>query len=159
MLKLSIYGYLNKTRSSRSLEKESKRSIRIIFLANVALASKFCLIGGKLIARDSTKLRAQHSKKNNFNERKIKRRIEYIDAKLELYTKMIEQNKQRIGEVPELCRKRQAIVEHSYGIIKRQWGFFYIITKEGVNRAAADVGLIFSAYNLQRIFNLIEKIN
>ena len=57
----------------------------------------------------------------------------------------------------ELYRKRQAIVEHPYGIIKRQWGFLYVSTKKGINRAAADVGLIFVAYNLRRIFNLIGQ--
>ena len=56
----------------------------------------------------------------------------------------------------ELYRKRQAIVEHPYGIIKRQWGFYYVSTKKGINRAAADVGLIFVAYNLRRIFNLVD---
>ena len=56
----------------------------------------------------------------------------------------------------ELYRKRQAIVEHPYGIIKRQWGFYYVSTKKGINRAAAYVGLIFVAYNLRRIFNLVD---
>jgi len=56
----------------------------------------------------------------------------------------------------ELYRKRQAIVEHPYGIIKRQWGFYYVSTKKGMKRAASDVGLIFVAYNLRRIFNLID---
>ena len=31
------------------------------------------------------------------------------------------------------------------------------MTKKGMNRASADVGLIFTAYNLRRIFNLIDK--
>ena len=53
-------------------------------------------------------------------------------------------------------RKRQAIVEHPYGVIKRQWGFYFISTKKGIKRASADVGLIFVAYNLRRIFNLID---
>jgi len=43
------------------------------------------LIGGKLIAGDSTKLRAQNSKKNNFNQTKIDRHLAYIDNKLEEY--------------------------------------------------------------------------
>lgn len=32
LLKLFIYGYLNKIRSSRDLEKESKRNIEVIWL-------------------------------------------------------------------------------------------------------------------------------
>ncbi|MCC5928185.1 MAG: hypothetical protein JJU28_02970, partial [Cyclobacteriaceae bacterium] len=49
------------------------------------------------------------------------------------------------------------IIEHNYGTIKRQWNFHYIITKRGIDRASADVGFMFTAYNLIRIFNLIDK--
>lgn len=403
LLKLFIYGYLNRMRSSRVLEKECTRNIELmwlmkglvpdhntissfrkdnpkairkVFQATVALAKHFDLIGGKLLAGDSTKLRAQNSKKNNFNPKKIERHLEYIDNKLKEYndalaladddnkkvieeaietqnhrkdfyndlTKQIEEsgvtqvstsdpdarqmitrnnitevaysvqttvdakhnipidykltnqndskamggmtrraktilkknnftllydkgyhtgsefayanahgvevivaipdvashapdvafdvenfsynkkedcytcpankllttngnwynkdrgksmnkvkhyktnacitctfferctknkrgrfiersehadlifeNKQRMDANKQLYRKRQAIVEHPYGIIKRQWGFYYVSTKKGIKRAAADVGLIFVAYNLRRIFNLIGQ--
>jgi len=69
---------------------------------------------------------------------------------------LIEANKQRMNANKEIYRKRQAIVEHPFGIIKRQWDFYYVSTKKGINRAAADVGLIFVAYNLRRIFNLVD---
>ena len=175
LLKLFIYGYLNRMRSSRVLEKECKRNIELmwllkglapdhntisnfrkdnpkaiqkVFQQTVKLANHFDLIGGKLLAGDSTKLRAQNSKKNNFNPKKMER-SEHAD--------LMEANKKRMDANKELYRKRQAIVEHPYGIIKRQWGFYFISTKKGIKRAAADVGLIFVAYNLRRIFNLIDK--
>ncbi len=112
LLKLYIYGYLNRVRSSRELEKESKRNIEVmwlikgltpdhntisnfrrdnpkaikkVFRLTVTIAKNFNLIGGKLIAGDSTKLRAQNSKKNNFNEKKVKRHLSYIDEKLTQY--------------------------------------------------------------------------
>ncbi|MFP4023985.1 MAG: hypothetical protein ACLFVR_05615 [Thiohalospira sp.] len=56
-----------------------------------------------------------------------------------------------------MYRKRQAIVEHPYGTIKRQWGFSYILTKQGIERAESDVGLMFIAYNMRRIINIIGK--
>jgi transposase len=113
LLKLFIYGYLNRIRSSRALEKECGRnielmwlmqrlvpdhntisnfrkdhseSIRKVFKATVEIAKHFNLIGGKLIAGDSTKLRAQNSKKNNFNRNKIERHLNYIDQKLQHYS-------------------------------------------------------------------------
>ena len=116
LLKLYIYGYLNKTRSSRDFEKECNRNIEVIWLikglapdhntisnfrrdnpkaikkvfrATVKIAKHFDLIGGKLIAGDSTKLRAQNSKKNNFNQKKIDRHIAYIDNKLDEYNKQL----------------------------------------------------------------------
>lgn len=69
----------------------------------------------------------------------------------------IEKNKLRMQQAGELYRKRQAIVEHPFGIIKRQWDFYYIMTKKGMARASADVGLIFTAFNLRRIFNIIDQ--
>ena len=119
LLKLYIYGYLNRVRSSRCLEKESKRNIEVIWLLKnlspdhntisnfrrdnpkaikmvfketVKIAKYFDLIGGTLIAGDSTKLRAQNSKKNNFNQKKIDRHLEYIENKLEEYNKALEES-------------------------------------------------------------------
>src|SRR4030042_3114007 len=119
LLKLYIYGYLNKVRHSRDLEKECRRNIEVmwllkclkpdhntisnfrrdnekairkVFRATVQIAKNFDLIGGKLIAGDSTKLRAQNSKKNNFNQSKIDRHIPYIDNKLEDYTRVLAGN-------------------------------------------------------------------
>ena len=90
LLKLYIYGYMNRVRSSRILEKECLRNIEVIWLLknlqpdhntiarfrkdnpkaikrifhkSVALARNFNLIGASLIAGDSTKLRAQNSKR------------------------------------------------------------------------------------------------
>ncbi len=118
LLKLYIYGYLNSIRSSRVLEKETKRNIEVmwllkqlspdhntisnfrrdnekairkVFQKTVSIAKEFKLIGGQLLAGDSTKLRAQNSKKNNFNEKKIKQHIEYIDTKLDEYNAALEQ--------------------------------------------------------------------
>lgn len=116
LLKLFIYGYLNRIRSSRALEKECKRNIELmwllqglvpdhntianfrknnpkairkVFQSTVKIAKHFDLIGGTLIAGDGTKLRAQNSKKNNFNQAKIDKHLEYIDAKLAEYSKIL----------------------------------------------------------------------
>jgi transposase len=117
LLKLYIYGYLNKIRSSRALEKECKRNIELIWLikglvpdhntisnfrkdnpaaikkvfrATVNIAKNLDLIGGILLAGDGTKLRAQNSKKNNYNQKKIDRHITYIENKLQEYCKALE---------------------------------------------------------------------
>ena len=90
LLKLFIYGYMNQMRSSRRLEKEAYRNIEVIWLIknlkpdhntiarfrkenpkairkvfrkSVAIARNFNLIGGTLIAGDSTKLRGMHPTK------------------------------------------------------------------------------------------------
>jgi transposase len=73
------------------------------------------------------------------------------------YAPYMEINKCNIEANPELYKKRQSIVEHPYGTIKRQWGFYYVITKRGLKRASADVGFMFVAYNLRRLMNIIDK--
>ena len=73
------------------------------------------------------------------------------------YQPYFEQNKKNIEANPAVYKKRQSIIEHNYGILKRQWGFYYISTKKGIKRAGADVGLMFCAYNLRRIINLVDK--
>jgi len=73
------------------------------------------------------------------------------------FTPYLEQNKQNIEARPELYKQRLSIVEHPYGTIKRQWGFYYVITKRGLKRASADVGLMFIAYNLRRLMNIVDK--
>ena len=73
------------------------------------------------------------------------------------YAHLLEENKQRAKEQYTIYQRRQAIVEHPFGIIKRQWDFSYILTKQGKERASADVGLIFSAYNLRRIFTILGQ--
>lgn len=121
LLKIYIYGYMNRIRSSRQLEKECYRNIemmwllkglapdhntisnfrkdnpkaiRRVFQATVSIAKNFDLIGGKLLAGDGTKLRAQNSKKNNFTHSKIERHIAYIDAKLDEYDRVLANDEQ-----------------------------------------------------------------
>jgi transposase len=116
ILKLYIYGYMNKVRSSRDLEKECKRNIEVmwllkslqpdhntisnfrrdnpraikkVFRVTVQMAKHFNLIGARLLAGDSSKFRAQNSKKNNFNQKKIARHIGYIDNKVDEYNKKL----------------------------------------------------------------------
>jgi len=153
LLKLFIYGYMNKVRSTRDLEKECHRNIEVmwllkclkpdhntisnfrqdnekpirkVFRATVQIAKHFDLIGGKLIdfvelvnrsavssvAGDSTKLRAQNSKKNNFNQAKIDRHIAYIDNKLDEYTRALAEsdgdNKKIIQEEIKKQQERKA---------------------------------------------------
>lgn len=51
-------------------------------------------------------------------------------------------------------RKRNTIVEHPYGTVKRWHGAGYLLTK-GKMKAAAEMGLSFLAYNFRRVVNLL----
>ncbi len=117
MMKLYLYGYQNSLRTCRKLEKACKTNVEIMWLINeqkphyktianfrkdnpksfksvfryfVALLKDWKLIDGKTIAIDSFKIRAQNSLKNNFNERKVKRHIDYIDKKIAEYEQALD---------------------------------------------------------------------
>jgi transposase len=118
MMKIYLYGYQNSIRSCRRLEKACRTNIEMMWLINqqyphyktianfrkdnpkpfkevfryfVALLKDWQLIDGKAIAIDSFKIRAQNSLKNNFNGRKVKRHLEYIDNKIEEYEKCLDE--------------------------------------------------------------------
>jgi hypothetical protein len=73
------------------------------------------------------------------------------------YAEYYERNLINTIEKEQMYKRRQTIVEHPYGTIKRQWGFSYILTKKGISRASSDVGLMFIAYNLRRIGNILTR--
>jgi len=74
-----------------------------------------------------------------------------------VYEDSIEINRLNIEAVSLIYKKRQSIVEHRYGTIKRQSSFDHIISKKGLNRASAVAGFIFIACNLYRLMNIIDK--
>ena len=73
------------------------------------------------------------------------------------YAQYYEANRRNYEKKEHLYKRRQAIVEHHYGTLKRQWGFSYILTKRGMSRAGSDVGFMFIAYNLRRIGNILTR--
>jgi len=72
-----------------NFRRDNHDAIKKAFRFTVSIAKNFNLIGGALVAGDSTKLRAQNSKKNNYNPAKLEKHIQYIDSKLEEYTKSL----------------------------------------------------------------------
>jgi transposase len=191
LLKLFIYGYLNRMRSSRTLEKECSRNIELmwllkglipdhntianfrkdnpkaiarVFRATVRLASHFELIGGALVAGDSTKLRAQNSKKNNFNPNKIERHIAYIDAKLEEYNLALAKEDGDVMEKQSIAKK---IKKHS--LQKQKYiGYQNTIDTTGVTQISTsdpDSRQIMTrnnisevAYNVQTVVDALHNI-
>lgn len=128
LLKLYIYGYLNRIRSSRRLEAESRRNLELMWLLRrltpdfktiadfrknnlkairatvaqfTALCRKVDLIGGELIAIDGSKLRAQNSKKNNFTKAKLKKAIRRIKEQVGGYLDELAKNDQSEEAKPE----------------------------------------------------------
>jgi transposase len=117
LLKLFIYGYLNRIRSSRELEKAARRNLEVIWLLgrltpdhwtinefrrvhrglfkkvlrqfNV-LCGGLGLFGSELVAIDGTFLKAVNSPARNFSQGKLRRLIEEIDRRAEGYLEALE---------------------------------------------------------------------
>ena len=118
LLKLYLYGYLHRIRSSRCLESECHRNVEVIWLVRklcpdfktiadfrkdnlkalkavhrqfIVLCRKLDLFGGELLAIDGSKFRAVNSRDNNFSADKLKELIAHADARLAEYLKTLDE--------------------------------------------------------------------
>jgi transposase len=117
LLKLYIYGYLNRIRSSRRLEAETHRNIEVIWLLRqlkpdfktiadfrrdncrafrqvfrqfVLLCRQLDLFGRELIAVDGTRIKAVNNKDRNFTRTTLTDFIKAADAKLDDYLQRLD---------------------------------------------------------------------
>ncbi len=67
----------------------------------------------------------------------------------------VEDNNHRVQENPAHYRKRQQIIEHQFGTLKRHWHFDYVLTK-GKEKVMGEVYLAFTTYNLRRLMNIFD---
>lgn len=127
ILKLYLYGYSNGIRTSRKLEKatytnvevmwliqklhpdfktiadfrkENKLQMKQIFKKFNLLCKDWDLFGGELVAIDGTKIRADNSKRNNYNKKKIDRQLKYIDEKINEYMNALDNGDKEPEEKP-----------------------------------------------------------
>ena len=82
LLKLYLYGYLNRIRSSRRLELETHRNLEV---------SELDLYGRELLAVDGTRIKAVNSRERNFTRANLKHRLKKVDERLERYLKEMDE--------------------------------------------------------------------
>jgi transposase len=112
LLKLYIYGYLYRLRSSRRLEQETHRNVELMWLLKklrpdhktiadfrknnlkpirqvcrefTLLCKQLDLFAGELVAIDGSKFKAVNSKERNFTRDKLQRLLGQIDQRVEDY--------------------------------------------------------------------------
>jgi transposase len=66
----------------------------------------------------------------------------------------VDRNNVRVKANKKLYARRQAIVEHPYGTIKRQRGVTYTLLKRK-RKVTAEFAIVFTAYNLTRVMNIL----
>ena len=118
LLKLYIYGYLNRVRSSRRLETECHRNIEVLWLLRtlkpdfktiadfrrdnraafravfrqfVLLCRRLDLYGRELLAVDGTRIKAVNNKDRNFTRSSLREFIRRADEWLEDYLKRLDE--------------------------------------------------------------------
>ena len=70
------------------------------------------------------------------------------------YQDIIDENRERVLANPEYYKLRQQIIEHQFGVFKRQWGFTFTLLKRKKN-VMSEVHLLMMAYNLTRMISII----
>jgi transposase len=112
LLKLYIYGYLNRVQSSRRLEREAGRNLEVMWLTGrlapdhktiadfrrdngpairqvcaqfVELCREMGLLAKASVAIDGSKFKAVNSRDNNFTKGKLKRRLKQIEDSVARY--------------------------------------------------------------------------
>ena len=275
LLKLYLYGYLNKIRSSRKLEKECLRNIELQWLLHqlqpnyhtiadfrkmhalplqhmfrlyVQFLSDAGLLGKTTIAVDGSKFKAVNSRKNNYNQKKIDKHQQFIADKTAKYLQELDEldsqentssddlqikkekialgmaklnertikydtlqqqldnttdkqigttdpdsrsiiivknivevaynvqnavddkhnlivqrsefqeavdhNNNIIKQKPQYYKRRQAIVEHPFGTIKRNWGYTHTLLKD-LQKVNGEMNLIMLCYNFLPTTNIL----
>jgi transposase len=136
LLKLYLYGYLNKVRSSRKLEKESSRNIELqwllqhllpnyhtiadfrklhaqplqcMFKLYIQFLSDADLLGKTSIGIDGSKFKAVNSKKNNHNQKKIDKHQQFIADKTAKYLQELDELDAAENNSDELIIKKEKI--------------------------------------------------
>src|SRR5437870_5195721 len=112
LLKIYIYGYLNRIQSSRRLEREAQRNLELMWLTGrlmpdfktianfrkdngdairgvcrefIALCRRLDLFSQAIVAIDGSKFKAVNNRDRNFTVNKMKRRLEQIEESVARY--------------------------------------------------------------------------
>lgn len=147
LLKLYLYGYMNKIRSSRKLQQECNRNMELRWLMqelapnyhtiadfrknhSVALKNLFklyvhfldglSLLGKETLAVDGSKFRAVNSKKNNYNQKKIDKHKAMIEAKAESYLKELDELDQDETDDSDLCFRKEEVEAALQNLVERK---------------------------------------
>jgi transposase len=128
LLKLYIYGYTNRIRSSRKLQAECTRNVEVMFLLGglkpdfrtiadfrkdnpksikqvfvefVSICAALKLYDSGMLAIDGTKIRAQNSRANSYNAESLEKKLANINEHIARYLAYLDETDALEGEVSE----------------------------------------------------------
>lgn len=128
MLKIYLYGYLNRVQSSRRLEREAQRNIEVMWLTGrlapdfktianfrcdngsairavcrqfVILCRNLGLLAQAVVAVDGSKFKAVNNRDRNYTAHKAAKRIEQVEASIDRYLAALDRADREASDVPE----------------------------------------------------------
>src|ERR1700739_753336 len=128
LLKIYLYGYLNRIPSSRRLERETQRNIELMWLTGrlmpdfktiadfrkdngpairatcrqfVMLCRQLDLFSEAVVAIDGSKFKAVNNRDKNFTPNKIQRRMDQIETSIDRYLSALDAADRQEGEVAQ----------------------------------------------------------
>ena len=128
LLKIYVYGYLNRVQSSRRLERECQRNVELVWLTCrlmpdfktiadfrkdngqairkvcrefVVLCRRLELFSEASVAIDGSKFKAVNTRDRNFTQAKMQRRLEQIDESIARYLSQLDSADRQCPDVPE----------------------------------------------------------
>ena len=134
LLKIYLYGYLNRVQSSRRLERETQRNVEVMWLTGrlmpdfktianfrkdngkamrrvcsqfVVLCRELNLFSDEMVAIDGSKFKAVNNRDRNFTSAKMQRRMQQIEESIERYLAQLDTaDRQEPSEVQDNKRTR-----------------------------------------------------
>ena len=134
LLKIYLYGYLNRVQSSRRLERETQRNVEVMWLTGrlmpdfktianfrkdngkamrrvcsqfVVLCRQLNLFSQEMVAIDGSKFKAVNNRDRNFTSAKMQRRVQQIEESIERYLAQLDTaDRQEPSEVQDNKRMR-----------------------------------------------------
>jgi hypothetical protein len=128
LLKIYLYGYLNRIQSSRRLEREAQRNIELMWLTGrlmpdfktiadfrrdngpairaacaqfLVLCRQFNLFTRAVVAIDGSKFKAVNNRDKNFTVAKVGKRIEQVEASIARYLAALDRADRQDDDVAE----------------------------------------------------------
>ncbi|MGG5824077.1 IS1182 family transposase [Falsiroseomonas sp. HW251] len=145
LLKIYIYGYLNRVPSSRRLEREAGRNLELMWLTGrlapdfktiadfrrdngtairaacrefVALCRRLGLLGDATVAVDGSKFKAVNNRDKNFTPHKLAKRVEQIEASVARYLDAMEAADRHEGD--EVLQAKSARLKEKIAALREQ---------------------------------------
>lgn len=174
LLKLYIYGYINRIKSSRRLEKECRRNLEVIWLlgrmqpdhwtisnfrkenqeeikrvikAFTRFLTESGYLEGKSVVIDGTKIKANASLSDYIGLKEIKDRLNDIDSKVVYYLDTMEEDENKTDEIEKLRKEKEELLKQ-IDKLKSEKKNVYIKTDSDANIMKSKGGRL-AGYNIQ----------